>query len=146
MATPAVLWGSSFANTWLWPGAGDDPRPRTLPRGAHGESEDGTRTFWETRVDNELEITARFIPKANIGSVTGYATATTGVREALAWMWTGTPAAQNSFRFCPDSSDTGTYHTCRLISEPVVERDEGGVRYRVRLHMRDTAGAAFSEY
>jgi hypothetical protein len=143
--TPKIAWGASFANTWQWPGAADDPLPLSIPRGAEGESEDGTTTFWETRVDEELALTARFIPKADAGSVTGYSTTTTGVREALLWMQTGSASGKNQFRFYPDST-SGTYHTCILVGEPEASRDEGGARYRVRLRMRDVDGTAFTEY
>lgn len=146
MATPKIAWGSSFANTWTWPSPGDNPRPDKKVQGAHGESQSGVRTAWVTREDATLRITARFIPKATAGAVTGF-TASTGVLDALAWMWgnSGTATAQSQFRFYPDK-DSGTYHTCVLVEEPEHERDIGGSHYTVRLHMRDTSGTAFTEY
>lgn len=125
MATPAVLWGTAFANTWTWYGPGDNPVATSTPRGSAGESQSGVRTFWETRTDEELEITARFIPRTTTGGVTGFAS-TNGVRDALAWMKTGSITAQNTVRFCPDGASPGTYHTCYLVADPVVEREPGG--------------------
>lgn len=151
MATPKITWGASFANTWTFPGPIDNPRPVQPKRTKYGESQSGVRTSWSVRTDAQLAFMVGLIPKANSGSVTGYSTASTGVREALAWMCDndGTNTTQNQFRFYPDK-DVASYHTCYLIGfDP--ERDvkrhlPGGSHYDVEMVIRDTSGTAFSEY
>jgi hypothetical protein len=142
-ATPKIEWGASFANTWLFPGPLDNPRPGTEAVGMIAEARSSEDDFWEDRTDDEtLSFDVTFVPKSLDGSVTGYSTATTGVRTALAWL-----SKRNVGRFYPDST-SGTYHTFKLIdwNWGNVRRSPGGARYHITMKIRDTSGTAFSEY
>lgn len=139
-ATPKITWGTGFANTWMFRTATDAPQPLSMPVGQVAEAASGVRDFWQSRRDEQLSFVARLVPKEDTGGITGFATAGTGVREALAWMM-----AQNVFRFYPDAT-AGSFHTCYLVADPTVERENGGSHYRVTMKIRDTAGVAFSEY
>lgn len=141
MATPKITWGAGFANTWLFPGALDNPIPTTPKPGAIAEAKSGARDKWSDRTDYELSFVVNFVPKSNVGSVTGYSTATTGVREALAWL-----EDQNQGKFYPDSG-AGTNYTFYLIDWTWgnVVRSPGGARYHITMKIRSST-AAFSEY
>jgi hypothetical protein len=136
--TPKVTWGTSFANTWTFPGPIDNPIPTSNVVGAVAESDSGLRDLWETRTDDDLSLVVRFIPRVLANGVTGYSDATTGVYEALEWLY-----KQNIGRYFPDK-DTGSFHSFYLL-EYNVDREKGGTHYRVEMKIRDSAGTAFTD-
>ena len=137
MAIPKIEWGASFANTWEFSGPIDVPVSETMPVGAITEAASGERTRWTQREDNTLAFASRFIPKNDDGSITGWTTASTGVREALAWL-----AEQNIGRFYPDK-DLGGFNNFYLIDHES-DLEEGGGFYRVRMTIRDSDGNPFT--
>lgn len=137
-ATPALLWGASLANTWTWPGPPDSPVSTSPLAGAAFEADSGTRDFWRVRRDEVLRCTVRYIPRTLTNGVTGWTTAATGVREALAWL-----AEQNVGRFLPDKAVPGTFHDVYLL-EYRESLERGGVFYRVELVLRDVNATPFT--
>lgn len=140
-----ILWGASFANTWLFPSVVDNPMPTQPLIGRTTVSKGGHRDTWEDRPDDMiLRCEVPLIPRLTKGSVTGYSVASTGVREALAWLSRG----GNFGRFYVDADDD-PFHTFELIDfdfERHVRRSFGGARYTVSLTMRDVNGTPWSEY
>lgn len=139
--TPAILWGTSFANTWAMFGAVDVPMPLPIARGAVHESDAGSRDWWDQREDRELTVEVIAIPKTATGGVTGYSDATTGVQEALIWL-----QRQNIGRWAFSASSPGTYKPFYLVGfdpERDVMFEKGGARRRVRLRMRTSDGSSW---
>jgi hypothetical protein len=140
--TPKLTWGTSFAQTWTFPGPVDNPVPRQILRGATVETKSGLLDVWEDRVDAELTITVPLIPKAAAGSATGYSDSN-GVQAALVWLQRGGLA-----RYFPDA-DGVAYKTVQAVGfnpEQDVERSAGGVRYTVRLRLRTTDASTWTEH
>lgn len=146
MAVPPVAkieWGASFANTWTFHSAPDNPLAVPVPEGAWHVADSGSADFWSVRDDAHFSCDAVAIPKANSGAITGYSTATTGVYQALLWMQKG-----NIFRFYPDK-DVASFYTMILVGfdpHQHITWERGGNRRRVHLPMRTTDGSQVTNY
>jgi hypothetical protein len=141
--TSKIEWGASFANTWTFFGAPDNPLAVPVGVGALHISDARNVDYWDVRDDGHFSCDAVAIPRDTGGGVTGYSTASTGVYQALKWMAKG-----NIFRFYPDK-DVGTYYTMVLIGfdpKQHITRERGGARYRVHLPMMTTDGSQVTQY
>lgn len=138
MATPKLVVNG---NTVTFPQPIDNPVVRPMLRKKDTESKAGNRDTWTERTEYELTFTVRYVPKATVGSATGYSSAN-GWTTALLYLMEG----GHTGAFHPDAS-SGTNKTVELIDfdfDRDVRRDKGGARYAIDLRLR--ASSIWTEY
>lgn len=102
----------------------------------------GEQDSW---VDGEFQramVTFRYVPASGSATNAGWHFPAPGVR---AWV-IHQQHNKDTFTYKPDK-DSGGSHTCRLIGEPRVSREDAQpVLYRIEMEIEDTGGNPFTEY
>lgn len=148
-AIPKIEWGSSFANTILFPGPPESaiswPQPREGSTWAEFPS--GEADSWITGTREMISFQVVHVPPNDVTKpypATGW-DAADGWRAFFLWAWKG-----NALRFYPDKG-LSTFHDCYLIAPPP-DRDwqpqrEGNTGLRsFAMKLRTTDGSAIPGY